>query len=145
MIDLFEPRLPKDKLHPSFCEIKSNPDYAKVMPVIQGWAAGLLGRKGEAEKFVKEFQTTFNSSMWEIYLNKALSELGCTVDYTKSSPDFFVTSGGTYEFNIEAVISDQPLGQAGEGESALNFKNRCALKLGVLQIFDEAQMPPFRG
>lgn len=129
MIDLFEPRLAEDKLHPSFCEVKSNPDYAKVMPVIQGWAAGLLGRKGEAEKFVKEFQTTFNSSMWEIYLNKALSELGCTVDYTKSSPDFFVTSGGNYEFNIEAVISDQPLGRPAEGESELKFKNRCALKL----------------
>lgn len=33
-------------------------------------------------------------------------ELNFAVDYSKSSPDFCVTSRGGYEFNVEAVISD---------------------------------------
>lgn len=36
---------------------------------------GLLDRSGEAKKFVTEWQTTFNSSFWELYLNKAFKEL----------------------------------------------------------------------
>ncbi|WP_271893359.1 hypothetical protein [Candidatus Phyllobacterium onerii] len=130
MLDLFEPRLPDRKLHSSFREIRTNPTYAKVMPVIQHWAAGLLDRKGEVDKFVKEFQSTFNSSMWEIYLNKALTDLGCSVDYSKPSPDFFVTAPGNYEFNIEAVISDQPASDKERKPSSdQDPKNRSALKL----------------
>ncbi|MDX8452335.1 hypothetical protein RFM98_06175 [Mesorhizobium sp. VK9D] len=68
--------------------------------------------------------------MWEIYLNKALTDFGCSVDYSKSVPDFFVTAPGNYQFNIEAVISDQP---AGEKQwypcSYQDFKDRGALKL----------------
>lgn len=143
MMDLFEPRLPERKLHKSFCEIRTNPSYAPVMPVIQSWAAGLLDRKGEAEKFVKEFQSTFNSSMWEIYLNKALTDLGCSVDYSKPSPDFFVTAPGSYEFNIEAVISDQPASDRERKPSSdQDFKDRGALKL-VGKIRDKIKI--FRG
>ncbi|MCF6114187.1 MULTISPECIES: hypothetical protein [Mesorhizobium] len=114
MLDLFEPRLPDSKLHKSFREIRSNPSYSKVMPVIQSWAAGLL--------------------------NKALTDFGCSVDYSKSSPDFFVTAPGNYQFNIEAVISDQP---AGDKEwlpsSYQDFKDRGALKL-VGKIRDKLEI-----
>jgi hypothetical protein len=143
MLDLFEPRLPDSKLHKSFREIRSNPSYSKVMPVIQSWAAGLLGRNGEVEKFVKEFQSTFNSSMWEIYLNKALTDFGCCVDYSKSSPDFFVTAPGNYQFNIEAVISDQHAGdKEWQPSSYQDLKDRGALKL-VGKIRDKLEI--FRG
>lgn len=130
MLDLFDPRLPQAKLHKHFRLINDHAAYAGVRPVIQAWANGLLDRKGETQKFVNEFQSTFNSSMWELYLNRALIDLGCSVDYSKSAPDFFVTAPGKYEFNIEAVVSDQAL--AGNQENTLSerdFRRRGALKL----------------
>lgn len=94
------------------------------------WADGVLQRKGEARKFITEFQSTFDSSMWELYLNRALIDLGCTVDYSKSAPDFCVTGPGGYEFNIEAVISGKAPGAGPQNtfdEQA--FKRRGAVKL----------------
>ncbi|NVJ09916.1 hypothetical protein HUW63_32415 [Myxococcus sp. AM001] len=130
MIDLFEPRMPEDKLHESFRLIRQDPAYAPVMPVIQGWAAGLLERRREGDKFVKELQSTFNSAMWEIYLNRALMELGFEVDFSKSAPDFCVTTPGGYRFNIEAVISDRsPSAPTIAGLSEQDFKIQSALKL----------------
>lgn len=143
MLDLFEPRLPEAKLHDHFRLICSDPTYAKVLPVIQSWATGLLDRKGESQKFIKELQSTFNSSMWELYLNRAMVDLGCSVDYSKSSPDFVVRGPGNYEFNVEAVISDQPptaLQQKTFTEH--EFKTRGALKL-IAKIRDKLNL--YRG
>jgi hypothetical protein len=81
MLDLFTPRFREEKLHNHFRLISVDPDYAKVQPIIQNWATGLLDRRGESQKFINEFQTTFNSSMWELYLNRALIDLGCNVDF----------------------------------------------------------------
>lgn len=130
MLDLFDSRFPDAKLHDHFRLICADPDYADVLPVIQNWATGLLDRRGENQKFIKEFQSTFNSSMWELYLNRALIDLGCSVDYSKSAPDFFVRGPGKYEFNIEAVVSDQaPTAKQKNTFSEQDFKKRGALKL----------------
>ncbi len=130
MSELFKPRLPNEKLHPSFRRIRSDPSFGEVIPIIQDWATGLLDRKGESDKFIKEFQSTFNSSMWEIYLNRTLTEIGCSIDYSVSSPDFVVKTPQGYEFNVEAVISDQPLAQSQEATSFdQEFRVRSALKL----------------
>jgi hypothetical protein len=130
MLDLFEPRFPEAKLHDHFRLICSEPAYAKVLPVIQSWATGLLDRRGESQKFIKELQSTFNSSMWELYLNRAMGDLGCSVDYSKSSPDFVVRGPKNYEFNIEAVISDQPPTASQQKTfTEQEFKTRGALKL----------------
>ncbi|CDM60303.1 MULTISPECIES: hypothetical protein [Rhizobium] len=142
-MDLFEPRLPETKLHDAFRLIRSDPGYGKVLPVIQNWATGLLDRKGESQKFIKEFQSTFNSSMWELYLNRAMSDLECNVDYSKSAPDFVVRGPGNYEFNIEAVISDQPPTTVQQKSfSEQDFKVRGALKL-VGKIRDKLNL--YRG
>ncbi|MGL3821314.1 hypothetical protein [Sphingopyxis sp. R3-92] len=129
-MDLFKPLMPEKKLHASFRAVLGDPIYAPVMPIIQGWADGLLGRKGEGQKFIKEFQSTFNSSMWEMYLNKTLKDLNFSVDYSKSAPDFCITTPDGDKFNIEAVISDR------NGKATLTsvsdsqeFKRRSALKL----------------
>lgn len=130
ILDLFSPRLPEEKLHKNFRLISADTNFAKIRPIIQNWADGLLDRRGEGQKFINEFQTTFNSSMWEIYLNRALIELGCAVDFSKSSPDFFVRGPGNYEFNIEAVISDNPPGTKQQKTlDEQDFKVRGALKL----------------
>jgi hypothetical protein len=105
-------------------------NYAKVQSIIENWATGLLDRRGESQKFLNEFQTTFNSSMWELYLNRALMDLGCSVDFSKSASDFFVRGPGNYAFNIEAVVSGQP--PAAKQQKTFDeqdFKTRGALKL----------------
>lgn len=107
-MDLFETNLSEEKLHRFFKEIKNHQRHSKVREVIQSWGQGLLNRSGESRKFVNEFQTTFNSAFWELYLNKAFIEMGMDVDYSKSSPDFCVSTKEGYLFNVEAVISDQP-------------------------------------
>lgn len=143
MLDLFTPRFPEEKLNDHFRLISADPDYTKVQPIIQNWATGLLDRRGESQKFIKEFQTTFNSSMWELYLNRALIDLKCSVDFSKSAPDFFVRGPGNYEFNIEAVVSDQPpTAKQGKTFDAQDFKSRGALKLAG-KIRDKLDL--FRG
>ncbi|MCC3705152.1 hypothetical protein LLR08_21615 [Rouxiella badensis] len=90
-----------------FKTILEDPYYQPVHKVLQGWGEGLLERVGEQRKFIVEFQTTFNSSFWELYLNKVFMELGYSVDYTKDRPDFCITTPEGHEFNVEAVISDR--------------------------------------
>lgn len=130
MLDLFSSRLKEEKLHPHFRLISADPGYARVQPIIQNWATGLLDRSGEGRKFINEFQTTFNSSMWELYLNRALVDLECKVDFSKSAPDFFVRGPGNCEFNVEAVISDNPKTAKKQKNTEYHeFKTRGALKL----------------
>lgn len=130
-MDLFKTAMPENKLHEYFKQISNEPKYTPVRDVIQSWGGGLLERRGEQKKFVNEFQTTFNSSIWELYLNKVFIELGFSVDYTKSSPDFFVTTIDGREFCVEAVISDrsQKTSQKLNGIDVGHFKNRSTIKL----------------
>ena len=130
-MDLFKVRLPKDKLDKSFRQIVTDPAYAPVRDVIQSWGKGLLERSGEQIKFVNEFQSTFNSAFWELYLNKLFIELGFSVDYTKASPDFCVSTPGGYQFNVEAVVSDRPKVLAAKQRllSEEEFSDHCTIKL----------------
>lgn len=130
-MNLFQTRLPEYRLHGSFKQILNDPNCAPVREVIQAWGAGLLDRHGEQKKFVTEFQTTFNSSFWELYLNKTFFELGFTVDYTKTSPDFCVTTPTGYRFSVEAVIADRPHGSppADTVRSLDDAKSENTLKL----------------
>ncbi|WP_197485462.1 hypothetical protein [Delftia sp. GW456-R20] len=127
-MDLFKTKIQEDKLHDSFKFIRNNALLSKEREVIQSWGQGLLTRKGESKKFINEFQTTFNSAFWELYLNKAFIEIGLNVDYSKNSPDFCISTTEGYLFNVEAVITDQPK----LGERILrkeNYKDFSTIKL----------------
>ncbi|EHI6978177.1 hypothetical protein J4962_004664, partial [Salmonella enterica subsp. enterica serovar Typhimurium] len=129
-MSLFTIKRAKNKLHDSFKLIYHDKEYAPVRDVIQSWGKGLLERNGEQTKFVNEFQTTFNSALWELYLNEMFVRLGYSVDYTKDSPDFCVTTPSGYQFNVEAVISDRPhKPPANEIFSEAKFKRQSTLKL----------------
>lgn len=106
VIDLFEPIVPEDKQHPLFKEVLNNESYKKTHSIINSWGVGLLGRKGEKIKFIKEFQTTFNSAFWELYLNKAFIDLGYEIDYSKASPDFNLIDKNGRLISVEAVTSN---------------------------------------
>jgi hypothetical protein len=80
------------------------------LDVLNDWARGFVDRDS---KFVKEFQTTFNSSFWELYLFSALKKFGLDVDFSQSRPDFCIPN---VNLNIEATIASNA--QSGEPESA---------------------------
>ncbi|WP_146140698.1 hypothetical protein [Haliangium sp. UPWRP_2] len=110
-MDLFKPLVPTDAQHPNF---KRFLEYysQETRDELQRWADGFVDRDG---KFVKEFQTTFNSSFWELYLHIAFKTLGFTLDFSHQSPDFLVrTPNGP--FIAEAVIASHPDGYAPEWE-----------------------------
>jgi hypothetical protein len=66
-----------DFFHPIVGEEKRNKNFSSVLApfrkaereLFNQWADGFVDRDG---KLVEEFQTTFNSTFWEIYLLRAL-------------------------------------------------------------------------
>lgn len=129
-MDLFSTKIATNKLSESFKHICKDPKLAPVREVIQTWGRGLLQRSGEKTKFINEFQTTFNSALWELYLNEMFIRLGYSVDYTKDSPDFYVTTPSGYKFNVEAMVSDKPhKPPVGDIFSESKFKHQSTLKL----------------
>lgn len=105
-MDLFAQRFPNDRLHPVF-KMLCDPKYLPERRVLEHWAEGFVDRDG---KFVNEFQTTFESSMWELYLHAYLKEIGAAVDFAHHAPDFVVDS--PLKFCIEAAIAAPAAGGA---------------------------------
>jgi hypothetical protein len=121
-MDLFWPLVNDDRLHPLIKSIMKDKTYQPTMNVINGWSKGLLGRKGEANKFIKEFQTSFNSSLWELYLNKSFIDLGFEIDYTNESPDFHLTHQSGKVINVEAVTANNKFNESEHYYSIKSFQ-----------------------
>jgi hypothetical protein len=97
-MDLFAPVLPMESLHPNFQQTL-RPDSASVRAVLNDWADGFVDRDG---KFVREFQTTYNSCFWELYLFAVTKKLGIVTNFSYSAPDFVSTN---HAIAIEATIA----------------------------------------
>src|SRR6516225_6808307 len=82
-MDLFTPIVSEAEQHPNFRTISKQGNTFNF-DVVNEWAIGFQDRDG---KFVKEFQTTFDSSFWELYLFAVLKHFGLDVDFSVSSPD----------------------------------------------------------
>jgi len=110
-MDLFTPVVPEPDLHPNFRALVdsfSRGDRA----VLADWADGFVDRDG---KFVREFQTTFNSGFWELYLFACCKGLGFRVNFDFASPDFVIDNFFN-EFCVEAVIASNARGEKPEWE-----------------------------
>ncbi|MGE9820078.1 hypothetical protein ACQP6V_18150 [Acinetobacter baumannii] len=101
MIDLFTPVVEKEKQHFIFKTLSHSALYAE-RKVILDWAKGFIDRD---KKFIKEFQTTFESSFWELYINKILKVENVEIDFSHHAPDF-VCSKNNISFSIEATIAN---------------------------------------
>lgn len=110
-LKLFEAQTPPEKQHPIYKMLMQD-RFAPEREVLQHWAEGFEDRDG---KFVKEFQSTFESSLWELYLHAALKELGLPIDMRHHAPDFTVE--GAFPFGLEATIAAPAAG----GKPALSF------------------------
>lgn len=77
-MDLFAPIVPAELHHSNFKNFLTY--YSKeIRDELQRWADGFVDRDG---KFVKEFQTTFNSCFWELYLNAIFRSLRFQLDFS---------------------------------------------------------------
>lgn len=97
-MDLFKPLVARSALHPNFINTLRAPS-GSVRKVLSEWAADFPDRDG---KFVKEFQTTYNSSFWELYLFAVFKELGIKLDFSFAAPDFVAADE---PFAAEATIA----------------------------------------
>ncbi|ANB96729.1 hypothetical protein [Vibrio parahaemolyticus] len=70
-MNLFEFQVPEDKLHPNFKNILI-PQRENERRLLSQWANGFVDRD---KKLVKEFQTTFNSTFWEIRSGPQFSDM----------------------------------------------------------------------
>ena len=98
-MDLFAPMVQESAQHPNFRRVLLQPPSHKA--VLQQWASGFQDRDN---KFVKEFQSSFNPCFWELYIFACLKELRLGVDFTHASPDFVVSSGFLH-CSIECVTA----------------------------------------
>ena len=102
-MQLFNPIVPPDRQHLHFRTILKIGNGFTI-DVINDWAKDFIDRDG---KFVEEFQTTFNSSFWELYLFAVLKKYGMKVDFSFDRPDFCVPS---HDLNIEATVASHAKG-----------------------------------
>lgn len=133
-MDPFTPIVPEEQQHPNFRFITQPSFCAPELEVIKGWANGFVDRDG---KFVKEFQTTFNSSFWELYLFACFKELGCTVDFSHETPDFLINSPYG-EFIAEATTANHPDSFRPEWDKDLELlektSNEYILRLSTIRL-----------
>lgn len=111
-MDLFTLQIAEEKLHPNFksvtrtlpsgyVSIGMNLDKDKKR--LESWTKGFPNRDN---KFVKEFQITFNSSFWEIYLYKLFTDYNFSFSWEHNSPDFCLNANGI-DFVIEATTANK--------------------------------------
>lgn len=106
-LDLFTPIVPEPSLHPNFVRlIEEKDDGLRI--VLRDWADGFVDRDG---KFVAEFQRTFNSSWWELYLFAVTKSLDHKADFSHHALDFVLSDAG---FAVEATISAHAQGATPE-------------------------------
>ncbi|GLH77031.1 hypothetical protein SSBR45G_19390 [Bradyrhizobium sp. SSBR45G] len=98
-MDLFTPVVEPALQHPYFRSILARPNGYNC-DVLNDWARDFVDRDG---KFVDEFQRTFDTCFWELYLFAVLKKYGLHVDFSHEAPDFHVTEHGG--FNIEATVA----------------------------------------
>ena len=112
-MDLFTPVVESKRQNPNFTALIS--DFGSgARDVLREWADGFTDRD---RKFVKEFQTTFNASFWELYLHAVFKELGLSVDFRHHTPDFALNLSGRPYAVAEAVIASHGSGYQPEWDS----------------------------
>lgn len=122
-MNLFDPIVAEDKQHKNFASIIKLSKEADRIELIR-WCNGFPDRDN---KFIKEFQTTFNSSFWEIYLYALFKELDFKMDWSYPSPDFLLE----YQTNrviVEATIAANALGKTPEWEREILEENITRFK-----------------
>ena len=103
MIDLFEniKGVKKNQRHPKVRFLDTSEQVRAEKNILNEWTKGFVDRDN---KFARQFQETFHSSFWEIYLYKLFAEAGFELDQSHQTPDFIIKK--PYEVYVEAVTAN---------------------------------------
>ncbi|TVP10924.1 hypothetical protein [Shewanella sp. MSW] len=110
-MNLFEPIVEDAKLHKNFRSIMRE-SRTLERAELQRWADGFPDRDG---KFAREFQTSFNSCFWEIYLYALFKEFGFEFNWDSASPDFHIKRDNI-SLIVEATTANNSQGKTAEWE-----------------------------
>ncbi len=116
-MDLFTPLIEESKFHSNYRSILKSVKKPE-RDELSRWAEGFPDRDG---KFVKQFQETFNSSFWEIYLHAVMKEYGFALNWKHNSPDFNIKTS-KQQFTIEATTANTADGKENEWERMLTLE-----------------------
>jgi hypothetical protein len=108
-MDLFRPIVEEQRFHPHFRALLDPLREADRTELLR-WAEGFPDRDG---KLVSEFQISFNSVFWEIYLYAAFRDYGFNFNWQHRSPDFAI-SCPSQNFVVEAVTANAAQGKLNE-------------------------------
>lgn len=110
----------ESKYHPKFAFLKNELQTTNIKEMLINWTDGFVDRDG---KFIQEFQKTFHSSFWEIYLYRLFTTAGYTLDQSHPMPDFIINT--PYEIFVEAVIANIKL--TGRKEQERTFDDQLSM------------------
>lgn len=116
-LKLFEELNLKKELHPKFLYLKETPSLINQKEQLEKWFEGFEDRDN---KIVKEFQTTYHSAFWEIYLYRVFKEMGYEIDFSHAMPDFILKSRPT---NILVEATTANIKKGGVNEETRNESN----------------------
>lgn len=114
---LFEELNIKNDLHPKFLMLKENDDFLCHRIILNDWFKEFEDRDG---KIVKEFQTTFHSSLWEIFLFKVFKDLKYSIDFSKNRPDFILKNKDDKILYVESTTSNIKIDGRKEDDRGFN-------------------------
>ncbi|PMN90534.1 hypothetical protein BCT23_19850 [Enterovibrio norvegicus] len=110
-MSLFVSRFDKKKLHKNYLEVLRLTQQAD-RDEFESWFDGFPDRDG---KLIDEFQTTFNSTFWEIYLHRVFKSQNAIFDWSQPTPDFALSINGK-DIIVEATIASNTQGKTPEWE-----------------------------
>lgn len=122
-MDFFQPIVEEPRRHKNFTSVLV-PFRQTERDLFNEWARGFVDRDG---KIVEEFQTTFNSSFWEIYLYALFREYGFEVDWPHATPDFCLNANGV-EFVVEATTANSAQNKPNEWDQNFSEEELKALR-----------------
>jgi len=127
-MDFFTPIVKEEVQHPNFKLLSSLKHRTYDIDEFKRWADGFVDRDN---KIVKEFQTTFNSSFWEIYLYALFKEYGFEIDFSHRSPDF-ILKAKNIDFVVEATTANASQDKPKEWDMALSFEEIQKIDLNLM-------------
>jgi len=134
-MDLFKAIVDESKLHPHFNRL-IKPGREPDRSVFATWAEGFPDRDG---KMVQEFQISFNSAFWEIYLHAVFRDYGFEFDWSHAAPDFQVSRAG-HAFLVEATTANAAQGKPNEWDFQVSFETLQDLTIDIGALNREAMV-----
>ncbi len=125
-MNLFDIIVDEKELHPNFVNVKRDPYKVEVL---EEWGkSDLLLHDGNG-KFIKEFQTTFNSAFWELYCYKVFEIMGAKFNFEHEHPDFLIELNGE-KLAVECTIANN----AKDAPPESDFKEHMKYEVNLEEI-----------